>query len=82
MLRHLYISRSARRKAPFIVYKPMAQAGGDSRETSPLLPNGRVSHDEAESQAEQSGVGWKVVIAIAFTWLATLLAALGELFPC
>lgn len=66
----------------------MAQMREDSRETSPLLPNGRVSHeevechDEVESQTEQSGVGWNIVIAIAFTWLASFLSALGELFPC
>ena len=82
MHRHLYLSRNARQKAPFIFYKPMAQVGHGSRETSPLLPNGRVSHDEAESQTEQSSVGWKVVIAVAFAWLASFLAALGELFPC
>lgn len=56
----------------------MAKLGDDSRETSPLLPKGRISHDEAESQTERSRIGWNIAIAIMFTWSATFLSALDS----
>ena len=59
----------------------MATSAKGTRETSPLLPNGR-DHEaqiKPDEDKQTSPLPWPLVAGIGFMWIASFLAATGQL---